>query len=115
MTSSSVDEIIKLFEFWRVELVKRDPKRVDPVFEKESTFELVKDLEISNKWITLSSWESNYHHWKFQYGKADTERRKQMLRVRHKFLSGLKDLETDKGVELTLEEVAAYMGVEMPQ
>jgi hypothetical protein len=30
-------------------------------------------------------------------------------------LSGLKDYETDEGVELTLEEVAAYMGVEMPQ
>ncbi len=99
----------------RLDLVESAPKRVAPVFEKGSKFDLVKDLEISTMWRTLPSWLERFHHWKFMYGKANTEKKQNMLFFHHKFLSGLKDNETGKGVELTLEEAAAYMGVEMPQ
>ena len=99
----------------KLELVNSVPKRVAPVFEKGSKFDLVKDLEISTMWVTEHSWIERFYHWKFRYGREETERKQNMLFFHHKFLSGLKDHETGKGVELTLEEVAAYMGVEKPQ
>jgi len=91
------------------------PPRTYPVFCDGSKFYLLMNLEISQMWRKHDMWVSQYHHRKFVYEKADTERRKRLLQIHHKFLSDLKDYETEEGVELTVEEVAAYMGVEMPQ
>jgi hypothetical protein len=91
------------------------PPRTHPMFDVGSKFYLLMNLEISLMWISHDMWRSHYHNRRFVYGKADTERRKRLLQMHHDFLSGLKDIETDEGVVLTEEEVADYIGVEMPQ
>jgi hypothetical protein len=102
-------------EYFILHLEEHTPKRVGPVFVEGSMFDILKKLEISRTGRNPNSWLAQYHHWKYMYGKAPVNKKKQLLQLHHKFLSGLKDIETDEGVVLTEEEVAAYMGVEMPQ
>jgi hypothetical protein len=86
-----------------------------PVFSDGSNFNKLKNLELSKMCGRVDIWSARRHCWKGVYGKSNLGKKQQMLSLLHNVLSSIKDVDTDEGVVLTVEEVAAYMGVEMPQ
>jgi hypothetical protein len=106
--------LVQLEEF-KLELEGRAPVKVVPVFKEGSKSALIHKVERQQIWMSEPSWIDQYHQWKFLYAKGDDKKKNSMLQARHRFLRGYIDKDTNEVVVFSIEELATYMGVEIPQ